>query len=297
MGERSGRFDALYLTQLTELLTGYGELVELWFDGAGSETHPYAWDRIMDAVERHQPGAMIFNMGRPTIRWIGNEDGLAADPCWYAVSATRDSLWAPADTTLGGAPRYLPPECDVPIRRHWFWQPDDRHTLKSLTHLQAIWYRSVGLGANLLLNVPPDRRGLLDDADSARLLALGTSMRDRFARPVTATLKQQGATVSATFPPGTTFDHLILREDLRGGQRIRHHTIRDAATGELLADGHTVGSQRYHAFPNVGADRIEIALEGSDAHLDSVEAHHTGVEAMPELEPQPEFMTDKMVGR
>lgn len=286
-------YDGLYLNQLMELLTGYGELVEVWFDGAGSETHPYDWERIMDAVARYQPETMIFNMGRPTIRWIGNEDGLASDPCWYTVSTTRDSLSAGDDTVPCDGAVYLPPECDVPIRRHWFWQPDDVHTLKSLTHLQAIWYRSIGLGANLLLNVPPDRRGLLDDADTERLLEFSASIRDRFAHPIPAQLTRQGATVTATFPPGTSFDHLILREDLTAGQRIRHHTIRHAAMGDVIAEGHTIGSQRYHAFPRVESDRIEIVLNGTDARLASVEAHLTGVESVPELEPQPEFMNEK----
>ncbi len=286
-------YDALYLTQLTELLTGYGPLVELWFEGAGSERHPYDWNRIMDAVERHQPDAMIFNMGRPTIRWVGNEDGLASDPCWYTVTATRDSLDAPGDTDLGEERLYLPPECDVPIRRNWFWQPDDLHTLKSLNHLQAIWYRSIGLGANLLLNVPPDRRGLLDDADVERLLDLTDTIRVRFARPIPATLTQHGATVTATFPPGTTFDHLILREDLTEGQRIRHHTIRDAATGKVIAQGHTIGAQRYHAFPRTATDRIEVTTDDPPARLDSLEAHHTGVESIADLEPQSATMREK----
>jgi alpha-L-fucosidase len=130
-------YDEFYQCQLTELCTRYGPLFEIWFDGAGSGGRRYDWDGITRVIDEHPPGAMVFNMGRPTIRWVGNEDGLAADPCWYEVDG-----------------EYLPPECDVPIRRHWFWQPDDEQTLKSLEHLLAIHYRSVGLGAGLLLNVP-----------------------------------------------------------------------------------------------------------------------------------------------
>ncbi len=72
-------YDRFYVRQLTELCTRYGPLVELWFDGAGSEGRTYDWDAIMGVVDRYQPDAMIFNMGRPTIRWVGNEDGLAAE--------------------------------------------------------------------------------------------------------------------------------------------------------------------------------------------------------------------------
>lgn len=131
-------YDQMYLQQLTELCSNYGELCEVWFDGAGSEQHPYDWDTIMTVVETLQPTALVFNMGRPTIRWVGNEDGLASDPCWYVVDATHKSMFDTGSDKLENA-RYLPPECDVAIRRHWFWHADDRQTLKSLQHLVAIW--------------------------------------------------------------------------------------------------------------------------------------------------------------
>lgn len=232
-------YDRLYQRQLAELLGNYGELVEVWFDGAGSQEHPYDWEAIIATVRHHQPDAMIFNMGLPTIRWVGNEDGLAADPCWYSVDDR------PADIKHGcpDGGWYLPPECDVPIRRNWFWQLDDLHTLKSLAHLQAIWYRSIGLGATLLLNVPPDRLGLIDDHDAARLVELGTSMRDRFSAPVKGTLDQQGFDITARFPRGTRFDHLVLCEAIADGQYIGHHRITDHA-GRIIVDGvQTVGSR------------------------------------------------------
>lgn len=139
-------YDAFYLEQLTELCTRYGPLYELWFDGAGSEGRTYDWEAVTALISEHQPDAMVFNMGAPTIRWIGNEDGLASDPCRYTVDSTGISIYDDGAALLGRA-RYLPPECDVPIRGHWFWQPDDLHTLKSREHLLAIWYRSLGLGA------------------------------------------------------------------------------------------------------------------------------------------------------
>ena len=109
-------YDAFYLRQLEELTTRYGPIYELWFDGAGSEQHPYDWDAIMDVIDRNQPGAMVFNMGRPTVRWVGNEDGLASDPCWYTVSETEKSMYTDAREGLPGGGWYLPPECDVSIR-------------------------------------------------------------------------------------------------------------------------------------------------------------------------------------
>ena len=291
-------YDAMYLRQLTELCTNYGPLVELWFDGAGSETHPYDWDSIMDVVEKLQPEAMIFNMGRPTIRWIGNEDGLATDPLWYTVDGTAKSIYTDDREGLPGGGWYLPPVCNFPIRRHWFWQTDDLFTLKSLHHLQAIWYRSIGLGANMLLNLGPDRRGLFDDADCERLLAFTASMRERFAHPVAGTIAQDGTRITVTFPETTTFDHLILREAIEDGQRIGSHRIVDLRTGEPIVEGvFTVGCQRVHVFPAVTTDAIAIEIDDPAARLVAVEAHHTGIEAAPTLEEQPAFMNEKIVGR
>lgn len=288
-------YDARYLEQLTELCSNYGELVELWLDGAGSEQHPYDWPRIMSVVRQLQPNAMIFNMGDPTIRWVGNEDGLATDPCWYTVDSVGKSIYDDAKVGLEGGDRYLPPECDVPIRRHWFWQPDDRATLKSIHHLEAIWYRSIGLGANLLLNVPPDRRGLLDDADVERLLAFRRVIGDRFAQPQVAALQPMGGEIVASWPEKVRFDHLVLREEIAQGQTIARHRVTDARTGRVLVDGvQTIGAQRVHAFPAVETDAIRIEVEGSAPLLSRVEAHLTGVEAIPALEAQPAFDQTKM---
>ncbi len=288
-------YDALYIEQLTELCTGYGDLFEIWFDGAGSDQHPYDWDSIMTVVQRHQPEAMVFNMGNPTVRWVGNEDGLASDPCWYTVDTTRTSILDDGVDALTGDARYLPPECDVAIRRHWFWHRDDVDTLKSLQHLEAIWYRSVGLGANLLLNVPPNADGLLDGRDRERLLEFGASIRDRFASPIAAELHQEGGLVTATFPETITIDHLVLEEAIEHGQRITHHTISLPGATDPFVDGvRTVGSQRVHAFPAITTGSLLIDMGDPAARLRAVSGHHTGLERVPELEEQPRFASEKM---
>lgn len=289
-------YDRRYLQQLTELCTQYGPLVEVWFDGAGSGQHPYDWDAIMTVVEHHQPEAMIFNRGRATVRWVGNEDGLAADPCWYTVASPRDDLFRDDMDAVAEGDCYLPPECDVPIRRHWFWQPDDLYTLKSVEHLEAIWYRSVGLGANLLLNVPPDRRGLIDDDDRERLLAFATGMRERFARPITGEIERDGTTFTVSFPEGTSFDHLVLHEALEEGQRITTHCITDIRNGRVLVDEvGTVGSQRVHVLPRISTSAITIVVNDPSARLLAVEGHDTGITQVPVLEAQPALMAEKVV--
>ncbi|WP_203686365.1 alpha-L-fucosidase, partial [Phytomonospora endophytica] len=283
-------YDDFYVRQLTELCTGYGELFEIWFDGAGSEGRVYDWDRFMGVVAEHQPGAMVFNMGRPTIRWVGNEDGLAADPVRYAVAHTEKSMFTGEVDTLGAA-TYLPPECDVPIRGDWFWQPDDAHTLKSLRHLMAIHYRSIGLGAGLLLNVGPDRRGLFDDADAARLAEFGAEVRRRFGSPVEAVLSVEGDVVVARFAAPVALDHVELREDLAEGQRIFAHEI--FADGVAVVSGGTVGVRRLHAVGSRTVRELRIRLDAG--RLESVAAHVTGVERPEEPEEQPERPPGKIM--
>ncbi|RAG81316.1 alpha-L-fucosidase [Streptacidiphilus pinicola] len=292
-------YDAFYLRQLTELCTRYGPLVELWFDGAGSEGRTYDWDAVMAVIDRHQPEAMVFNMGRPTIRWVGNEDGLAADPVHYAASSSRLSVYAHEDTALD-APAYLPPECDVPIRSHWFWQPDDLDTLKSREHLLGIWYRSVGLGAGLLLNLPPDRRGLIDPVDRARLLETTDELARRFARPYPAELTElteltgSGTEYRARFPAPVTIDHLELREELTAGQHITWHRI--LADGRPLVSAGTVGVRRIHAFEPVTVTELTIRLTGAmdGAGLCAVTGFRTGHSRLPELEPQSGMLAGKI---
>src|SRR5690606_21794589 len=87
-------YDDFYCEQLNELMTQYGPMMEVWFDGAGSEGRVYDWDRMIGIIKKHQPNAMIFNMGQPTIRWVGNEEGLAPYPCWNTESAAKISMFS-----------------------------------------------------------------------------------------------------------------------------------------------------------------------------------------------------------
>lgn len=275
-------YDRFYVRQLTELCTRYGPLFEIWFDGAGSEGRQYNWDAIMEVVDRYQRQAVVFNMGRPTIRWVGNEEGLAGDPNFYAVSTESGEPVSPlsgADSTLLA---YRPPECDVPIRRHWFWQPDDLETLKSVEHLLGIYYRSVGYGANLLLNVPPNREGLIDAADRDRLLATAAELRSRFAAPIASSLKQEGNTATVDFGRPVSFDHLVLSEDLRRGQRLDGYSV-TTAEGSPVCAGRTVGHKKIDVFPAVTTARLTIALSGPEPRLTRVTAYRTGFERRPWL--------------
>ncbi|PUB21527.1 alpha-L-fucosidase [Promicromonospora sp. AC04] len=263
----------VYAEQLTELCTRYGPLVELWFDGAGSEGYVYDWERTMAIIHEHQPQAMVFNMGAPTIRWVGNEDGIASDPVEYTVSHTQMSNYTIVTTQFADA-LYLPPECDVSVRRGWFWHPDDEP--KTLEHLMAIYYRSVGMGANLLLNVPPDTRGRIDPADAEVIRALGGEIRRRFGAPVPAALERAGdGRWSAVLgDEAVTFDHVLVREDLSRGQRVGAHRLR--VDGDDVGSGLTIGANRLHATGTRTARVIELEVDGDDPVIDQVLVYRTG---------------------
>jgi len=280
-------YDDLYAAQLTELCTRYGRLGELWFDGTGSVGREYDWPRIMAVIDEHQPGAMVFNTGAPTIRWVGNENGVASDPVEYTVRETAFDNYTVVSSTLASA-LYLPPECDVSIRRGWFWHADEEP--KDLDHLLAIFYRSIGLGANLLLNVPPDRRGLVPDADAARVAEFGAEIERRFGAPVVARLDRIGTRWSVRLPPGLVYDHLEIVERLDGGQRIRSHAVRD---GDLVVcAGLTVGSSRLHAFPARTGGDLVLECEGDGAEIERVLAHFAGSSVVPSLPGGYEAPTD-----
>lgn len=281
-------YTAFYAEQLRELCTRYGPLMELWFDGAGSEGYSYDWPAIMAVVREHQPDAMVFNMGDPTIRWVGNEDGLATDPVEYVVDHTQMSNYTVVTSDFAEA-LYLPPECDVSIRRGWFWHPDGEP--KTLDHLLAIYYRSVGLGANLLLNLPPDDRGLVPEADAARVAEFGAEIRRRFGEPAptpTVPLVRSGGGTPSdacswtlSFPEPVAFDHVRLVEDLTGGQRITGHVVR--VDGSVVAEGMTVGAGRIHLVAPVTTREVVVETIGADAVLERVEVFDTGVREAPRV--------------
>lgn len=273
-------YDEFYLTQLRELCTNYGELYELWFDGAGSQGRSYDWTRIAALIDELQPQAMVFNMGRPTIRWVGNEDGLAADPVRYVVAQTKLDNYTTSSIDFAEQ-YYLPPECDVSIRRGWFFQPEQQP--KSLEHLLAIYYRSIGLGANLLLNLPPDRHGLLPAEDVARVEEWRAELNRRFADPLPATLTHaDDGTVRLDFGREVELDHLLLAEDLTAGQRAGEHQVR-TPDGRAVATGGSIGVRRLHVFPAVTTSTLTVDVGTSGAVLSGATGFRAGHEQAPQL--------------
>ncbi|MDQ0091333.1 alpha-L-fucosidase [Paenibacillus anaericanus] len=256
-------YDNFYANQLEELLTGYGPLVEIWFDGAGSEGREYDWKRIMNLIKQYQPDAMVFNMGAPTICWVGNEDGLAPYPCWNTVESARESMFSEASLKwLTGTPRWVPAECDVPIRKdRWFWHPDEEHLLLPLEQLMDIYYRSVGHGATLLLNLAPDNRGLIPEVDVNRVIAFGDEIHRRFDHSL-AEISGEGEVIEIELPESLIIDHIITMEDIAFGERVRDYIIEVHSGGEWMEiiHGSAIGHKKIDRFKPISADKVRLTV-------------------------------------
>jgi len=255
-------YDTVYRTQLTELLTRYGSICELWLDG--SSVVPTG-----DLVHRYAPDAMVFQGPQATIRWVGNEDGFAPYPAWNAL-ARADAATGIA-TAIHGDPdgdAWMPLEVDVSIRRpRWFWSPTNGANLLTTDQMLEIYYRSVGRGAQLLLNVPPDRTGHIAATDVRVARAFGDEVRRRFGTPVAET-GPAGAAPGARGDAVTLLlagaprrvDHVVLEEDLAGGERVREYRLEGLVDGAwtLLGTGSAIGHKRIHPVGPVTAAALRL---------------------------------------
>lgn len=252
-------YDRICRQQLTELLTRYGPIAEIWFDG--SSVVP-----VGDILARHARHSMIFQGPHATIRWVGNEDGFSPYPAWNRV--TKADAKTGIATALHGDPSgdtWLPNEVDVSIRRpDWFWHTNNEKNLLTTAQLIEIYYRSVGRGGQLLLNIPPDRTGKIPDADFARAKEFGDEIRRRFGAGA-GSAHGTGGEIVIGLPREQRIDHVILAEDLRGGERVRGYRI-EAAVGDewvLLATGSAIGHKRIQPIVPTYVRRLRLRISES----------------------------------
>ncbi len=271
---RQAAYDQLYRQQLTELLTRYGELAEIWFDG--SIVVP-----VGDILRAHAPHAMIFQGPHATIRWVGNEDGFAPYPCWNSLSrrAARTGTATAKDGDPGGA-AWLPNEVDVSVRRpSWFWSTKNERNLLSRDQLMEIYYRSVGRGAQLLLNFPPDRTGHIPDADARRAREFGDEVRRRFGTAV-AEGGGRGREVMLRLSSPAAVDHVVIEEDLAGGERVRAYRL-DGLAGQSwipLGEGTAIGHRRIQPVSptRISAVRLDVTRAAAAPRIRRLAAFATG---------------------
>ena len=302
----SPKYNEFFIEQLTELLTNYGEVHEVWFDGANGEgpngkKQEYDWTAILSTIRRLQPRAVTAIMG-DDVRWVGNERGLGRETEWSATVLTpgtyarceeqNKALGVKATSKdLGGRDMlvnakelfWYPSEVDVSIRPGWFYHQQEDNQVKSLKHLTDIYFKSVGYNSVLLLNIPPDQRGRISDADVNRLKEFADYRKEIFAdNRVKGGLKawtaRPGDTRVYQLKPKSEINVVMLREDISKGQRMEAFTV-EALTADgwkEIAKGTTVGYKRLIRIPAVEARplRVKVAACRLAANISEVAAYY-----------------------
>jgi alpha-L-fucosidase len=322
-------YNEFFRRQLRELLTGYGDIAEVWFDGACGEgpngkRQVYDWPSYYRVVRELQPAAVIFGMG-PDVRWVGTESGYGRETEWSVVPVdireraagaeappllfpSLDDLFIPGDLTaadLGsrarineaGALAWYPAETDVSIRPGWFYHQSEDGKVKTPAKLVDIYFSSVGRNSVLLLNVPPDKQGLIHEDDIKSLQAMRRILDRTFAcnlaagaaiRPSSEARTHEAAFVldedtttywttdkgiepaslELVFPEVRTFDIAMLQEYIRAGQRVEEFSLEawDGKRWDKFAGGTTIGYKRLLRFPAVTAEKIRLVITSARAN-------------------------------
>jgi alpha-L-fucosidase len=279
-------YDKYYLSELEELAQHYGDLVEFWLDGAGSAGHVYNFSKIVETLRTYQPNTIVFAdaglFEYGDARWVGTESGRVDYENWNVLDRHGYLRWRPI-------------EADTPLRAlHWFWHPHDEASLKSLKELTEVYENTVGRGAQLMLGLAPDSRGLLPDSDVARLKEFGAAIH----RLQTGNLALQHLPIDAaaaaaldgnidTFwsaPPGshhavlevdlakaTSINRVTTMEWLNDGQHIEKYSV-EVWMGngwKSVASGQAIGHEKIDRFAPVMASRIRLNILSSsqEAHI------------------------------
>jgi alpha-L-fucosidase len=259
--EEQNKYNAIYRRQLSEILTNYGPMFEMWFDGGNVVP-------VNDLVAQLAPEIITFQGRRAnSIRWVGTEHGFAPYPCWNTIH------WKEGETPAEGAGTpvgntWCPAECDVSILRPaWFWRAGSDRNILSLEALVEIYYMSVGRGVNLLLNITPDGHGQIPDAQVRRLQEFGDEISARFAKPLCAT-HGEGDNLRLDLGGEKTIDHILLREDIRSGERVRKFVVeglRADGTWQPLAAGTQVGNRQLFPIRPTAVTSVRLTVQESVA--------------------------------
>jgi alpha-L-fucosidase len=289
------KYNDVFVGMMKELFKNYGPIWELWWDGANGEgpngkKQVYDWRRFETTVRKISPSTVIFSDIGPDIRWVGNEKGFAGDPNWNYLDTAgfKRGLGAPPEDTLNhgnyAGANWIPAECDVSIRPGWFWHAGEDEKVKPPSALFDLWLKSVGRGANLLLNVPPANTGLISDKD-IQVLKEFKQMRDnnfsvnllKDARtnyrvdPKDDELWDDGETFKARnqrdidvwLPNETLVNCIVLKEAIHEGQHVRKFSIGLYNGSEPVGTikGSSIGRKRILTFPGRLITSFHIILE------------------------------------
>jgi alpha-L-fucosidase len=254
---RQQAYNQVFRRQLTEVLTRYGTVAEVWFDGS-------CVIDVSDILRLHASEAVIFQGPQATIRWPGTESGRLPYPAWNSLRAA--DLRTGVATAVHGDPdgdAWAPLEADTTLYDHnWFWSAENEKKRKSLEDLMDIYYKSAGRGGVLLLNSTPNTNGLIPELDMRLYEAFGREIERRFGRPMAETAAARGAEVELAMGQPTRINHALIMEDYRDGERIREYVVEGlGADGwRESSRGTAVGRKKIDRFPPVEVSRVRLRV-------------------------------------
>ena len=309
-------YNDVFVGMMEEIFANYGPIWELWWDGANGEgpngkKQVYDWHRFKETVKRLSPNTVVFSDVGPQLRWVGNEKGYAGETNWNLLDTTgfTPGEGAPSTDTLNAGNRdgqaWISAECDVSIRPGWFYHASEDTKVKTPAQLFDLYLKSVGRGANLLLNVPPDRRGHFHENDSASLVGFQKLLTESFghnlSRKAKGELHYKGTvyqndhlidgkeeTIESLpdynagsfwikFNNVEKINCLVLKEPIEKGQHLERARISlvngTQQVGEIKLT--TVGHKRILTFPSRDVSAIQIIFESAKdtPYLSEVETY------------------------
>ena len=280
-----------FRNQLKELLTQYGDIFEVWFDGANggdgwyggaNETRKidgktyYGWAETFRMIRELQPHAVIWNDGgdRGDLRWVGTEVGNVGETNWSLLNKEGEVTWPMLHYGLEEGDSWVPGETNTSIRPGWFYHTTEDAHVKSLSKLMDTYYKSVGRNSTLLLNFPIMPNGRIHPTDSLRGIAFNKMIQEVFKTDLAKKAKirrsDDDGSFTITFKKPTTFNRFVAEEDIRYGQRVKKFSLEAEVNGrwlplkdELVEQGDgltTIGHRRIICFPNVTATRLRFTV-------------------------------------
>ena len=280
-------YNTYYKNQLTELLTNYGEIAEVWFDGAKGENAKdmeYDFKGYWNLVRQLQPNAIIFSDAGPDIRWVGNESGNAGQTCWSTIDtagmAPGKADAAYLNTGDINGKYWIPAETDVSIRPGWFYHASENDKVKTPQELMNLYYQSVGCNSLLLLNIPPNREGLLSEQDVKNIESFQKIINETFQTNLargyassSLTDKKLNTFISLNvndpyvidFKKAVQLDRAVLQENIANGQAIMNGLLEywDGKDWQKLEVFTTVGYKRLFRFNLITTQKIRLTVSES----------------------------------
>ncbi|MBO7415618.1 MAG: alpha-L-fucosidase [Bacteroidaceae bacterium] len=298
-----------FRNQLRELLTQYGDIFEVWFDGANggngwyggaNETRRingktyYGWAETFRMIRELQPNAVIWNDGgdRGDLRWVGTEAGNVGETNWSLMPGTGDTPWHMLHYGVEEGDVWCPGETNTSIRPGWFYHDAENDHVKSLSKLMDTYYKSVGRNSTLLLNFPIAPNGRIHPVDSLRGIAFNKMIQEVFKTDLAhkARIRSKGNETIIDFKKPTSFNRFVAEEEIRYGQRVKEFRLEALVDGqwmplkdELAENGDgltTIGHRRIICFPTVTATKLRFTV--TDSKCDPI-IKRTSVYLAPDL--------------